>query len=130
MNSIRSRRRNRHKKKIRSCTECKHFWHYYHPGSHDEPPDGGWGCNREDEEAFMQLHLKLVDLEYRIAKEQRKTLVWTEEEWFNQYGKRCPMYQAFDRASDLAVQRIAFQKTSDTWRRSSDNLNHFGEDDV
>jgi hypothetical protein len=118
----RNRRRNRWRKKLRSCTQCKHFWDYYDPGNSQDSGDSGWGCQLEDTEEYMRLHNLLLDIEYRIGRERRATFVWNDDEWMRHFAKRCPMYQAFDRTADLEAMRIQNQKASAAIWRSADDL--------
>lgn len=120
--TIRNRRRNRWRKKQRSCTQCKHFWSYYHPGNSQDPGDSGWGCQLEDTDEYLALHWHLLDMEYKIAQERKKTFVWDDAEWMHHFAKRCPMYQAFDREANLNAQRLANQKASAAIWRSADDL--------
>lgn len=71
-----------------TCSNCKHFKSWDHPGTREDLPESGWGCSlRLDETETAEA---IFDIP-RISEEEVMILL----------ADQCPRYEFFDNSEDL-----------------------------
>ena len=102
--TIRNRRRNRWRRKLRQCNQCKHFWHHSYSATRYTPNDSEWGCSKEDTPEVDKLNSWTFRLEEQVERHTGKPHSTLWEEWWARVAPRCPHYQAYDRSANQLAQ--------------------------
>lgn len=97
--TIRNRRRNRWRRKLRRCNQCKNFWK--------------WVCSKEDTPEVKKLNDWTLMLEEQVERHTGRPHSIHWEEWWARVAPRCPYYQAYDREANQLAQSTQRMKITE-----------------
>jgi hypothetical protein len=102
--TIRNRRRNRWRRKLRRCNQCRHFWWDAGRGDRATPDFPEWGCKQEDTSELDRLSNWTLKLEEQVERATSKPCSIRWEDWWKLVAPKCPHYQAYDRSANQLAQ--------------------------
>jgi hypothetical protein len=102
--TIRNRRRNRWRRKLRRCNQCKHFWWDAGRGDRDTPDFPEWGCGKEGTPEVEKLNNWTLKLEEMVEQHTGKPYSMQWGDWWCRVAPKCPHYQGCDRTANQLAQ--------------------------